>query len=326
MTQRVCIVGGGATGVTLLWALAKAKQQGFAGWDYDVTVLHEPTPGLSGLGGHSATYPVEVNGNTYEIDLGVQMVAPAMYPNMMCMLALPELASVKLAPVDLKISCAFPPSGGVTPYWGNFPAYQSTDLYEQHAADCAMFGQLLTDEPILLAPLANYLAANGSQFADLTSFESFFLDPYMSIMNGYGQALLGDVLVPEIALLFNEGFASFVDSGTGFQRFVGGAITFVDALAQFAQVQLGSALHLVTPAQATAIPQWRVAARRCRGPSPASRVPTPSTSSWSRSTCRRRARCSTTSPTRCGAPTPAVWLRVRGRSNPATATCTPTRR
>src|SRR6266851_890928 len=172
MTQRVCIVGGGASGIAMLWCVAKAKQQGLGGWDYDVTLIHQPTAGLTGVGGHSCAYPVTVNGSEYWIDLGVQMIAPKMYPNTMCLLRLPEFAGIKLQPVELNISCAFPPVGGTTPYWGNFPGYQSTPLYQSGEADCSAFDHLMKAEPYLLAPLSAYLNANKNLFNDLDSFES----------------------------------------------------------------------------------------------------------------------------------------------------------
>jgi glycine/D-amino acid oxidase-like deaminating enzyme len=38
MTERVCIVGGGATGVALLWLLAKAQRRNRAACE--ITLLH----------------------------------------------------------------------------------------------------------------------------------------------------------------------------------------------------------------------------------------------------------------------------------------------
>ncbi len=71
MTERVCIVGGGATGVALLWLLAKAQQRNRAAHQYEITLLHNDLlrdkngveqPGIPSLGGHSRSVPVEVNG------------------------------------------------------------------------------------------------------------------------------------------------------------------------------------------------------------------------------------------------------------------------
>src|SRR5262245_12286025 len=118
MTKSICIVGGGATGVALLWLLAKAQKRNPGAHQYEITLLHndlvkdkygQDQPGIPSLGGHSRSVAVEVNGKEYWIDLGVQMIAPAMYPNLMCMLQLPEFSGVKMARVPLKVSCAFPP-------------------------------------------------------------------------------------------------------------------------------------------------------------------------------------------------------------------------
>src|SRR5215510_2469784 len=117
MADSLCIVGGGASGVALAWCLAKARQLGLPGKQFKITLLHDQ-PQLSG---HSFSVPVTVNGVQHVIDLGVQMIAPSVYPNLNLMLQLPEFLSVHLSDVSLKISCAFPPQGANTPYWGNFP-------------------------------------------------------------------------------------------------------------------------------------------------------------------------------------------------------------
>jgi predicted NAD/FAD-binding protein len=115
--QRVCIVGGGAAGVGLAWSLAKASLLGVNRAAYDVTLVHDGQT----VGGHSLSVPVTLGGKPVNIDCGVQMIAPTMYPLTLSMLALPEFASITLAPVDLRIACAFP---GAVPntaqYWGNF--------------------------------------------------------------------------------------------------------------------------------------------------------------------------------------------------------------
>jgi cation diffusion facilitator CzcD-associated flavoprotein CzcO len=55
--RRVCIIGGGATGVALLWTLSQNEK---ARREWDFTLLHNQPE----LGGHSLTYPVEHNGKT----------------------------------------------------------------------------------------------------------------------------------------------------------------------------------------------------------------------------------------------------------------------
>ena len=67
--RRVCIIGGGATGVALLWTLSQNEK---ARREWDITLLHNQPE----LGGHSLTYPVEHNGKTLNLDIGVQFIAP----------------------------------------------------------------------------------------------------------------------------------------------------------------------------------------------------------------------------------------------------------
>lgn len=225
--------------MALLWCLAKAQQQDSG--SFDITLVHDvmvydngqPQPGIPSLGGHSRTVPVTVNGNEYWIDLGVQMIAPVMYPNLMSMLKLPQFASVKMDPVPLKVACAFPGAspGGPAQYWGNFPDYQTTSLYQQGASDAATFEALLKAQPGMMLSLQAMLDAEGSLFKDLSTFETYFLDPYLSIMNGYGSALLGEIYVPEVAFLFDQGYASFTNWSSDFMRFHYGAMQWVQAMA-----------------------------------------------------------------------------------------------
>ena len=242
MTQRVCIVGGGATGAALLWLLAKTQQRN-PRLQYEITLVHndlvkdkngQDQPGVPSLGGHSRSVAVEVNGTEYWIDLGVQMIAPAMYPNLMCMLKLPEFSSVQMDPVPLKVSCAFPPevAGGPARYWGNFPPYQTTPLYQQRAGDAGIFESLMKTQPMHPTSLQVLLDAQKTRFSDYTAFRNFFLDPYLSIMNGYGAALLDQIYVPEAAFLWNHDYASFTDWSSNFARFHYGAMQWVQTMGQ----------------------------------------------------------------------------------------------
>ena len=242
MAQRVCIVGGGATGVALLWLLAKAQHRHPTA-RYEITLVHDvlvtdqngqPQHGVPSLGGHSRSVSVEVNGTEYWIDLGVQMIAPAMYPNLMCMLKLPEFSGVQMDPVPLRVSCAFPPDapGGPARYWGNFPSYQTTPLYQQGAGDAGIFESVLKNQPLLPTSLQVLLDAQKTRFSNYTAFETYFLDPYLSIMNGYGAALLDQIYVPEAAFLFNNNYASFTSWSSDFMRFHYGAMQWVQTMAQ----------------------------------------------------------------------------------------------
>ena len=260
-TRSICIIGGGASGVGLAWCLARARQLGLAKESYSVTLLHNQRPPLppgdlsagadanrGEIGGHSYSVPVTVNGVTYDIDLGVQVIAPKMYPNLLSMLTLSEFADVTLQPVPLNISCAFPPVNGTTPYWGNFPAYQGTPLYRSRQADCVAFEKVLADAPLPMDTLKEFLLARAGAFQDLEAFEQYFLDPYMSIMNGYGKALLSQVNVLEIAPIFDFGYASFTAVGDGFQRFAKGSSHWVRTMLKLAKDTLGENLTVVTDA------------------------------------------------------------------------------
>ena len=108
--QKVCIVGGGATGVSLLWALSQDSQ---ARQQWDITLIHDQ----STVGGHSLTYDVPWNGKTFPVDIGVQFISPMLYPNVHVMLQRPEFKSrvpVRDYPA-LDIACAFPPDTNGNP-------------------------------------------------------------------------------------------------------------------------------------------------------------------------------------------------------------------
>jgi hypothetical protein len=116
--------------------------------------------------------PVTVNGVTYDIDLGVQMIAPSAYPAVLSMLALPEFKSVALQDVTLQVACSFPPVSGTTPYWGNLPAYQDTPLWNAGKADCATFQTLLANASDPTDTLDQFLQANAGKFQNLSQFEN----------------------------------------------------------------------------------------------------------------------------------------------------------
>jgi hypothetical protein len=243
--QRICIIGGGAAGVGLAWSLAKASQLGLNRSAYDITLVHD---GL-GVGGHSLSIPVTLGGQPVHIDCGVQMIAPTMYPLTLSMLALPEFKSVELAPVNLKIACAFPGTGtGTVQYWGNFGDYRSTPLAASGMRDCQVFQDLLKAklsvgyELELAKTVHTLIDENASLFTngDPAHFKTYFLDGYMSIMNGYGNALLKELLVGDLAPLFDLGYASFTDNVTGYARFKNGADSWVQQMWNLAVAQLGA--------------------------------------------------------------------------------------
>ena len=126
MTKTLCIVGGGPAGVGLAWTLAQDPQ---VAAEWSITIFHdEDIPG-----GHCATYDVTnpINGSTVPVDIGVQYVSPLINPNVSLMLG--EAPFTQLAPVveapPLTVACGFPRRNGQPMNWGNFPAYQSGELF-----------------------------------------------------------------------------------------------------------------------------------------------------------------------------------------------------
>lgn len=241
---RVAILGGGAAGVGLLWALAMAKRDRLTTDDYAITLIHDD----SEIGGHSKSWPETINGQACRLDLGVQVIAPAMYPTVSTMLAHDDFAGVHLDAVNLRIACAFPDTTGGAPYWGNFPAYQNTALYQQGQGDAATFETLIgkaKSAPLAWAlTLRNFLDGNKGAFKNLDFFEQYFLNPYMSIMNGYGSALLDQVIVGDVIPIFDWGLGAFTHPTEGFARFRDGAAFWVQTMAEIAKRQLGDDLTI----------------------------------------------------------------------------------
>jgi hypothetical protein len=257
-TQRICIIGGGAAGVGLAWSLAKATQLGLNQAAYDITLIHNHAD----LGGHSKSVQVTLGGKQVNIDCGVQMIAPTMYPLTLSMLALPEFQSVQLANVDLKIACAFPGNTpGTVQYWGNFGDYRNTPLGQTGMGDAQVFQDLLKAkwglgwELELAETVDTLIKKNAAKFSggDPTHFVTYFLDGYMSIMNGYGNALLNELLVGDLAPLFDLGYASFTQNVTGYGRFKDGADSWVRQMWNLASQQLGASIRSVLNSSVTQV-------------------------------------------------------------------------
>jgi hypothetical protein len=261
--RRVCIIGGGATGVALLWALSQDKK---ARQEWDVTLIHNQPK----LGGHSLTYPVPHNGKTFNVDIGVQFIAPMLYPNVHEMLKHPDFKS--RVPVfnypELKIACAFPRDEHNRPVnWGNFPAYQQGEkfaLYTQEMeADSGTF-QNFIGRSILRSgneTLSDYFNSQPAGFKDSKKWVNYFLKPYLSIINGYGAALMHETIFGDLFPLFTKfplprswglptPLGSFTNPGVGWQRFTNGARSWVQAMADVAQTLAPAAIHTSSCAQA----------------------------------------------------------------------------
>jgi hypothetical protein len=86
-----------------------------------------------------------------------------------------------------------------------------------------------------------FIDENAAVFTDgdPSHFKTYFLDGYMSIMNGYGNALLDTLLVGDLGPLFDLGYTSFTSDVTGYARFATGADGWVQKMWSLAQSALG---------------------------------------------------------------------------------------
>ena len=256
--KKVCIIGGGATGVSLLWALSQ-DAQARAAWD--ITLIHNQ----STVGGHSLTYNVSWNGKSFPVDIGVQFISPMLYPNVHEMLQRPEFKSrVAIRDYDsLKIACAFPPDKNGNPLnWGNFTDYQQGENFALYTADVKSDIQTFQNfvEVSLLEGWGNktlqeYFNAPPTPYKNQQLFIDYILAPYLSIINGYGASLLDQTTFIDLFPLFSKlplpqswGFptplGSFANPGTGWQRFTNGAQSWVQGMNDVAQTYTPSTLIL----------------------------------------------------------------------------------
>lgn len=240
--KKVCIIGGGIAGVGLWWTLAQA---GELLDDWDITVIHDG----AAFGGHALTVPVTWNGGQTLVDTGVQFYVPFFYPNIDCLVSRPEIApTVPTAPYDrLKVACGFPRLAGAQQNWGNFPAYQSGPgfgMYTQQMQNDALRFQQFVNDAIPLGwgskTIADYFNSLAIKYENQSDFLSYFLYPYLSIINGYGAALDTVVTWDDLVPLFTSlpGFphlGSFTKPGSGYARFLKGASSLVDTMAAQAQ-------------------------------------------------------------------------------------------
>lgn len=250
MSNNICIVGGGAAGVALLWTLSQYQKQ-----RWNVTLIHDQQY----LGGHSYSPAVQWNGKPFNVDIGVQFISPFLYPNVHEMLLKPEFNSrVPVTNYDaLKIACAFPRDAQNNLLnWGNFPDYQPGSnnpnssrfaLFDADMLfDCQMFQDFLE---VAIAPefatmtLTDFFKSlpPGMVFKNQQRFLDYFLKPYLSIINGYGRALMDSTILADLWPLFayipleKTPQGSFTKPGTGWQRFTHGAQSWVQAMADVAQ-------------------------------------------------------------------------------------------
>ncbi len=246
--KKICVVGGGATGVALLWCLTS---QATTNDQVELTLLHNDPV----LGGHSHTEQVTLGGKTYPIDVGVQYICPLLYPNTYRMLEGPGFENVTLQDNgEIRIAASFGDEGA----WGNFADYQTGPtfgLYNQANVDAANDLRAA----IITSPVSGRTNETIDEYLKRTSqpkeFVEYFLWPYLSVLNGYGEnaqllAATMEDLLPLFTPIFHPGpLASFTSPGLGWQRFRDGSGAWVNAMAELAKAQ-GATVLTSTPANA----------------------------------------------------------------------------
>ena len=266
MTRKIGIVGGGASGCSLAWALRKEETRGLC----EVTLFHDE----DAVGGHSKTInvwfdaagkghatevtPAPDDATVYPVDIGVQFVCPTLYPNLYKQLKLPEFDGVVdlTNHPELKLSGSF----GPTLNWGNFPAYQSgprfDDCYDSDTVQLARnfqhdlaWGPFTPLDGIAFSTsMEQYL--NVKDVAWSTNFFRYLLIPYLAIINGYGTTDLLSTNVEDLFPIFVKipelqklgPYGSFTSPGTGWDRFTKGATEWVATMAAYATTN-GATIH-----------------------------------------------------------------------------------
>jgi NAD(P)-binding Rossmann-like domain len=256
VTKSLCIVGGGPASVGLAWTLA---QDPTVAAEWAITIIHDEDV----VGGHCATYDVTnpLTKATIAVDIGVQYVAPLINPNVSLMLG--EAAFKQAAPVvdaaPLTVACGFPPRNGQSMNWGNFPAYQNGTLFALYnqsgmVADCedfqtfmaSLFPQHLDKATESVQDWLNSPTPNP--LTNVTDFVDYFIDPYMTIINGYGAPDLDSVMLADILPLFGKmpffpgPMGSMTTPGVGWQRWTLGARSWVQTMLDVAQTTMSVSL------------------------------------------------------------------------------------
>ena len=250
--KKICVVGGRASGVSLLWCLTSND---VTRTEVDLTLLHdEPT-----LGGHSHTLEVPFGGTTYPIDVGVQYICPLLYANVYKMLERPEFAGVTVSDGEVRISAAFTPEMN----WGNFSDYQSGPRFAQIFTPANQAAAKKFQNDVLLSitngtftqKMGDYLPT--SDLPD--SFVDYMLMPYLSVLNGYGddeQLLLAEFedlwpIFTDLGTSHTPGpLGAFLSPGLGWRRFTHGSGSWIDAMATYAT---GRGATVVTDVRVTAV-------------------------------------------------------------------------
>jgi NAD(P)-binding Rossmann-like domain len=277
MKKRIAVVGGGASGCAILWALAQRETRD----QVELTLFHDEDE----VGGHSKTIEVWFDGagrghavtaeapapptaTVYPVDIGVQFVCPTLYPNLYKQLGRPEFAGA--VPLVRHPALRLSGSFGPTLNWGNFPEYQSGPRFEgcydtdtraraekfQHDVN---WGPLTPLDGLTFATsVERYLETANVPWS--TNFFRYLLIPYLSIINGYGTGDLLETTFEDLFPIFTKipgiqhagPYGNFLSPGTGWDRFEKGSTSWVMAMATYASthgasVRNGHRVRAVTP-------------------------------------------------------------------------------
>ena len=271
-TKEIAIVGGGATGGALLWALTRDQAQRDA---FRPTLFHDEPA----YGGHSDTYfvkfdsvtgkgalTVDMDPGSFAIDIGVQFVCEPVYPNLYQMLKLPEFQGVTAMALkkhpELKIASAFRDDVN----WGNFPAYQSGPAFAKGYTAAGVKDAEQFSEDLRLFDLSWWMSWDIDRYlthkgVDRTGdFFRYMLVSYLAIINGYGTDELLTMtkrdlfpIFAKIPLFQHVGpLGSFTKPGLGWDRFEYGAQRWVEGMIAFAEqrgatAQTGTHVRRVIP-------------------------------------------------------------------------------
>ncbi len=262
--KEIAVIGGGATGGALLWALTRSDEQrdGFR-----PTLFHDdPT-----FGGHSDTYFVkfdaqgkgtivpDMDPGAYAIDIGVQFVCEPVYPNLYQMLKLPEFNGIQKMALkshpELRIASAFRDDIN----WGNFPGYQSGPAFAKGYTPSAVKDAEQFCEDLRFFDLSWWMSWDIDRYLTHKDFDRkgdffrYMLVSYLTIINGYGTNELLSMtkrdlfpIFAKIPLFQHVGpLGSFTKPGLGWDRFEYGAQRWVEGMVEYAG-ERGATVHTGT--------------------------------------------------------------------------------
>jgi hypothetical protein len=144
--------------------------------------------------------------------------------------------------------------------WGNFPEYQTGENFQlftrEMQAESAAFEKAVGRSLFgsMGESLAIFFKSPPGSFKKPERWVNYFLKPYLSIINGYGAALMPETVFGDLFPLFTKfplpkswkmptPLGNFNQPGVGWQRFTKGARSWVQAMADVAGELTRSTIH-----------------------------------------------------------------------------------